>query len=352
MTDTSEPTPSPNRRALVLGAVGLATAAGLGAAVFKTLHAAPGGAKTGVLKVGDQRGGTRALMEAAGALKDVPYKVEWAEMPAAAPLLEALSAGAIDLGGVGGAPFAFAYANGAKIKVVLASRIQKVTPETGRAAAILVSKHSKLKSVKDLVGRKLATIKGSAGHDTALRILEREGVDPRAVQFVYLSNGDAKAALASGSIDAWSTWATYVGIAVIEDGDRILADAVGLAEPGRISTLLAASDRAVAEKEPLLRDFLARYLRAREWARHNSDAYATALAKDTGVPVDVARYSTSTLLTAEFVPIDQGVLEEQRKTFARYVQAGVIDRIPPLSEAGYSRIFNDLVAAPSPPATS
>lgn len=44
-------------------------------------------------------------MEAAGVLKDVPYKIEWKELMAAAPLLEALGAGAIDAGRVGDAPF-------------------------------------------------------------------------------------------------------------------------------------------------------------------------------------------------------------------------------------------------------
>ena len=49
-------------------------------------------------------------MEASGVLRDVPYKIEWKEFPAAAPLLEALSAGAIETGLVGDAPFAFAAA--------------------------------------------------------------------------------------------------------------------------------------------------------------------------------------------------------------------------------------------------
>ena len=59
----------------------------------------------GTLRVGDQKGNSQAVMEAAGVLKDVPYKIEWKEFPAAAPLLEALGAGAIDTGLVGDAPF-------------------------------------------------------------------------------------------------------------------------------------------------------------------------------------------------------------------------------------------------------
>ena len=42
-----------------------------------------------VLRVGNQKGGLRSLLEASGAAKDLPYTLEWAEFPAAAPLLEA-----------------------------------------------------------------------------------------------------------------------------------------------------------------------------------------------------------------------------------------------------------------------
>ena len=35
------------------------------------------------LRVGDQKGNSQAVMEAAGVLKDVPYKIEWKEFPAA-----------------------------------------------------------------------------------------------------------------------------------------------------------------------------------------------------------------------------------------------------------------------------
>ena len=39
---------------------------------------------TVTLKVGDQAGIQQALVEASGALRGVPYKVEWAQFPAAA----------------------------------------------------------------------------------------------------------------------------------------------------------------------------------------------------------------------------------------------------------------------------
>ena len=61
-----------------------------------------------VLKAGDQKGGLRALLEAADALKGVQYDIQWTEFPAAAPLAEALNAGAVDLGPIGDAPAIFA----------------------------------------------------------------------------------------------------------------------------------------------------------------------------------------------------------------------------------------------------
>ena len=62
------------------------------------------------LRIGDQKGNMRAQLEAADALRDLPYDIQWAEFPAAAPLAEALNAGAIDAGIIGDAPLLFLVA--------------------------------------------------------------------------------------------------------------------------------------------------------------------------------------------------------------------------------------------------
>src|SRR3979490_2335517 len=74
------------------------------------------------LRVGDQKGNSQAVMEASGVLKGVPYRIEGEEFPAAAPLLEALSAGAIETGLVGDAPFTFAAAANVPVKAIAAVR--------------------------------------------------------------------------------------------------------------------------------------------------------------------------------------------------------------------------------------
>ncbi len=77
------------------------------------------------LRVGDQQLQTRGILEASGQLKDLPYKIEWYNFPAAQPLGEALNAGAIDVGGLGDAPLIFAYAAGARVRAVAATRSRR-----------------------------------------------------------------------------------------------------------------------------------------------------------------------------------------------------------------------------------
>lgn len=320
------------RRAVLWTALAILIAA----AVIALVALRPSGAADEgqpVLRIGDQKGGAQALMRAAGELDDVPYRIEWAQFPAASPLLEALGAGAIDVGGVGGAPFAFAIASGAKIRAVFAYRPQGA--EIGRASAIIVPKNSPIRSLGQLKGRKLATVRGSAGQDLALRLIEKAGLAPSDIRWTYLDNSSAKAALGTGAVDAWSTWGSYIGIAVMENGDRILADARGL--PSQVG-FFAASDAAVAGKRVILGDFLARLNRARHWAVSHPDAYAGALAKETGLPFNVARFSISAYLgTAQ--PIDEALVREQADIFARYQRAGIIPRLPDIHTA-YDPSFN------------
>lgn len=60
------------------------------------------------LNVGDQKGGSEAILRAAGELKDLNYKIKWSTFTSGPPLLEAVNAKAVDIGGVGNTPPVFA----------------------------------------------------------------------------------------------------------------------------------------------------------------------------------------------------------------------------------------------------
>jgi sulfonate transport system substrate-binding protein len=169
------------------------------------------------LRVGDQKGNSQAVMEAAGVLKDVPYRIEWKEFPAAAPLLEALGAGAIETGVVGDAPFTFAAAANLPVKAIGAIR------QSQEGLAILVPRESKIQNFEDLRGKKIATGRGSIGHQLVLAAMESKGWSAADMQIVFLAPSDAKDRLHPG-----------VG--------RCLVDMGALCQPGRSAVSVAARD--------------------------------------------------------------------------------------------------------------
>ncbi|MSE29849.1 aliphatic sulfonates ABC transporter substrate-binding protein, partial [Escherichia coli] len=89
-----------------------------GALMLLTLSSYVAAQERITLRIADQKGGMRSQLEAANALQNLAYDIKWAEFPAAAPLAEALNAGAVDVGIIGDAPLLFALANGAPVKAI------------------------------------------------------------------------------------------------------------------------------------------------------------------------------------------------------------------------------------------
>ncbi|AWN43596.1 ABC transporter substrate-binding protein [Methylobacterium durans] len=267
-----------------------------------------------VLRVGDQRGNARALMEAAGVLDGLSYRLEWSEFPAAAPLLEALNAGAIDAGGVGDAPFTFAAAAGVPVKAFLAFRNRQ------DGLAILVPPDSPVRTVADLAGKRIATNRGSIGHQIVLAALEEAGLPADSVSFRFLPPADAKLALALGAVDAWSTWEPYTSAAELAGLVRVVRDGNGIT-PGL--SFAVASETALRTKRALLADYAQRLARARAWALNDPGPYAAAWSKLIGLPeaVPLRWFGRAAYRT---VPIDAAVIADEQRIIDLYVRAGLI----------------------------
>jgi len=266
------------------------------------------------LRVGDQKGNSQAVMEAAGVLKDVPYKIEWKEFPAAAPLLEALSAGAIDTGLVGDAPFTFAVAANVPVKAIAAVR------QSREGLAILVPERSAIQSFEDLRGKKIATGRGSIGHQLILAALESRGWKPGDVQIVFLAPSDAKVAYTQGSVDAWSTWEPYVSQEEVLFQSRRIITAEGIT-PG--IGFQVASPNAIQDKRPQLEDFVQRLTAARAWSQGNVAGYAETWGKLMNIPTAVP-LNWLTRAKIRIVPIDDAVVADEQKTIDLYFRSGLI----------------------------
>ncbi len=267
-----------------------------------------------VLKAGDQKGGLRALLESANALEGLAYDIQWTEFPAAAPLAEALNAGAVDSGPIGDAPAIFALAAGTRIRLIGANRSDPY------GTAVLVRPDSPLRQAADLKGKSIGTNRGSIGHLIALKALESAGLKPDDANLRFLPPADAKLALSSGSIDAWATWEPYTAMAETSQHARVLVNGRGLWSG---LSYLAATDAALASKRAVLQDFLHRVVRAQQWSYQHVPEFSATLARIIGISPQAARLQFERRRT-QWRNIDAALIAEQQRTADFYLKAGLL----------------------------
>ncbi|MFC3126556.1 ABC transporter substrate-binding protein [Pseudoroseomonas globiformis] len=299
------------RRSLLLGAAAVLAAPAISRA------------QTPVLRIGNQKGGLRSLIEASGQGKDLPYRIEWSEFPAAAPLLEALNAGAIDLGTQGDLAFLSVFANGAPIRAIGATRADAASQ------AILVPGQSTARTIADLRGRKVAANRGGWGQYLLRAALKREGIPHGEVTQVPLGPADASLAFRSGAVDAWVIWEPYNSIEIEGFGARILADGTGLTPT---VSLLSVNEAALRDKRPLLTDFVRRNERGWAWAQENIPAFARSTSELTRIPEAMLRRAY-TVQKTRAVPLDAALAAELQVAADQSVEFGVMARTIRVADA-------------------
>ena len=307
----------PRRRFLGAAALGLIAACS---------HKSTGGSTT--LFVGDQKGGQKAVLDATHALDRVPYHIEWSSFPNAAPLLEALNAGAIDTGLGGDAAFIFAIGSGAQIRAIGAQRYEGLGP------VLVVRADSKVRSIDQVAGMRIATPRGSISHNLILAALEAQHLPYDAVHFAFLSPQDGEAALRGGSVDGWAIWDPGATLAVRHGGARLVTGTQGLVPA---YALLFGSDKAIASKRALLADYHHRINAGWSWAATHPEDYARLLATETAI--DAAAWGNILAHTRRLpAPIDAKLIADQQQTADRYFRAGVVPRKIDVA-SGFDRSF-------------
>ncbi|TDV55243.1 ABC transporter substrate-binding protein [Actinophytocola oryzae] len=286
------------------------------------------------LKVGDQKGGSKALLTAAGQLGDLPYKIEWATFTSGPPLLEAVSAGGVDIGRVGNTPPIFAAAANAKIAAVSSSQ--------GSVAgdAILVPPGSPLRSVKDLRGKSVGVAKGSSAHGQILLTLRRAGLSTRDVKLTFLQPADAFGAFNQREIDAWAVWDPYTSQAVLESDARVLDDGQGTAN-GYTFLVAGTTSLSDAGVNSAIHDYVLRHAKAERWSVTHQEEWAQAWAKETGLSVEVTRAATASGPDAP-VPLDDEVIGSEQELADAFSEDGVLPGHVDFAKFVDRRYVNDL----------
>lgn len=271
-----------------------------------------------VLNVGDQKGGAEAVLRAAGELDDLPYRVKWSTFTSGPPLLEAINAGAVDIGGVGNTPPVFAAGAKSKITVIAA------THGDSAGEAILVPKGSPLRSARDLKGKKIAVAQGSSAHFQLIGSLEKAGLTLKDVRVTLLQPADALAAFTSGKVDAWAVWDPYTSQVLHSGSGRVLADGRGVVN-GLGFQVAAPAALADARKEKALGDFVERLRRAQDWVFDHPEEWAKVWSKETGLPYEVAlaavKRSSGTRIP---VALDDAAIASEQRIADTFAGLGLI----------------------------
>ncbi|WP_413471182.1 ABC transporter substrate-binding protein [Streptomyces noursei] len=272
------------------------------------------------LNVGDQKGGSEAMLRAAGELDDLPYKIKWSTFTSGPPLLEAVNAGAVDVGAVGNTPPVFAGAAHSKIKVIAGSHSRS------DGEAILVKKDSPLKGPAELKGKSIAVAQGSSANYQLVASLKAAGLSPKDVTLNYLQPADALAAFTRGKVDAWAVWDPYTSQALDQSGARILTTGQGLVNglSFQVAAPAALDDKA---KAGALKDYTTRLRRAQDWVFKHPADWAKAWAKATGLPEEVALDAVKrTRGTAVPVAVDKAAIASEQRIVDAFAALKLIPR--------------------------
>lgn len=244
-------------------------------------------------------------------LKAKNIAVEWVgPFGAHAPALQAVTGGTADLTFGGSSTVAMAGILGGSPFVWTA-----VLSTDPRVTAIVAHPDSGVKSVKELVGKKVAANRSGLGEFILIAALEKYGLTRDQVEIVYLNQPDAAPAFAQGQIDAWSVFGSarevaeleYGGIPIFIEGQELTPE-----ERIDIQSYIALSDYVEANPE-VIQAVIEGYQAEAEWANtHTEDAVNLSAERAGWSPAIKERYlSYKTQYTISFID-DEIVASLQR----------------------------------------
>lgn len=233
------------------------------------------------LNVADQKGGYEAILRASGEPDDLGYHIEWSTFTSGPPLLEAVSAGAVDIGGVGNTPPVFAAGADSNIAVVGA------THGSSAGEVIVVPEDSPLEKPAQLKGASITVAQGSSAHFQLVASLRKAGLGIEDVTLNYLQPADALAAFSRGKVDAWAIGDPYTSQVLRTADARVLTTGEGVVN-GLGFQVASPASLEDEKKSQAIGDLLVRLERAQKWVFEHPEKWAKVWSKETGLPHEVA----------------------------------------------------------------
>jgi len=238
------------------------------AAVAVGIHLAIGAQAAETVKVGYLPVTGHAkffIAQEEGFFKDEGLEVELSEFANSADGLAALRAGKLDLGAFGTTAPLVHISKGADIRII--------GGVMGEDAAIVTTaeKASAIKSITDLKGRKVATVRLATGDAVLRGALDSAGVDwKKDVQIFELKNPPAVLeAVKSGQVDAGLVWGPH-DVRAEEQGLKVVIRSRSL-QPGHPCCRLTVNAKDADARAVVWTKFIHAFLRAEKFAADNHE---------------------------------------------------------------------------------
>lgn len=210
--------------------------------------------------------------------QEVGLQPNYVKFTAGPPMFSAFQSGSIDVSWSGTLPAVIGAAQGVPLSVI---GIEGATRN-----ALIVKASGPIKTVADLAGKSIGTVKGSGSYFVMARLTEMRGIGDK-YNFVNLQLPNVIPAFVKNDVDAVVLWEPWASRAVAEGGVRI-ADEMDIfgTYPGNV--LLAHA--GWMESNP---DAVQRYLKALHMAQEiyakEPDIALKAMASEVAIDLDTAR---------------------------------------------------------------
>jgi sulfonate transport system substrate-binding protein len=270
------------------------------------------------LRVGTYKGGDSYYFSEAG-VADIPYKTAVAVFAAGNLIVEAMSSGSLDFGGMSEIPPIFAAAGGAPLKVIAVLRGDV------NNQVVLVPKNSAISDPAQFKGKRIGYARSTTSHYFLLQLLKENGLTFKDIEPVALPPQDALAAFKSGQLDAWVIYGLVVEFAKSQ-GARVLRTAKGYLSGNYV---LSASTRAIADplKHQAIGDYLQRIAKVYEWINRNPQQWANRSGQIAGVPPQFFLNQVQNRSEPyKLIAVDETAIKSQQKVADVFADAGVMAR--------------------------
>jgi sulfonate transport system substrate-binding protein len=261
--------------------------------------------------------------------------IVWVQSAGSNKALEFLNAGSIDFGSTAGSAALVAKINGNPIKSIYVYSRPEWT-------ALVTTKDSKIATVADLKGKRVAVTRGTDPHIFLVRALLGAGLSEKDITPVLLQHADGKTALVRGDVDAWAGLDPMMAQAEIEDGAKLFYRKPDANTWG----ILNVREEFLREHPDIVRRVLSVYENARRYSIANYDELKKTFMAVTKLPDAVVDKQLKERTDLNHSRIGAPQRESILAAGVALQQAGVID--PKVDvKAALETLIDDQVALPT-----